>query len=262
MTVQFGRCGGFLLLWLILVEGLYAEDLDTVLIRHVGARGGLEAIQAISTLATDGVIDSLGTTTPFRVRRTRPGSIRIEMDFDEGTMIQAYDGENAWLVDSLSGESKAKLMEDGPAASLIMQSAFDGVLIQHEELGAQVELAGREQIRGEDMWRLEVHFDTGNQQTIFLGAMDHLVRHKRISRKQGKKTFEVTTTFEDYRPVKGVQMAHRVVSQTVINQWFDATSRSSDRRPLVITTYNRIEAGVEIDPLIFSMPSTQSEIKH
>ena len=219
------------------------SELDRVLAMHYEARGGLEKLRAIQGARATGTMLVQGMEAPFTIHLRRPNQVRVEGDFGGMTLIQAFDGEQAW--GQQPGQPKPAAFEGDLAAAQAADAALSSPWFEYRQPGYQVELAGREEIESGEAWKLVVTAPGGVTQQVFIGTEDGLEK-KRVSQADfGFGLEDTATRFEDYREVDGLMLAHR---QILVS--------SMSEMPLTLDSY---EINPEIDPDIFFMPGQMAD---
>jgi len=196
-----------------LTAGVQAQTLDSLIARHVEARGGMQRLEAIQTLRMSGRAIAGPGREALVTREVRPpGRIRTEFAFQGVTAVYACDGSRCWSVAPLSGSFEPELMSELDSSAAIAQSDILGPLVNWEAKGHSVELLGKEKIDGRETFKLKVTLSGGAVQTNYLDAESALLVRRETTRTLGGRTIEVETTFSDFRPVGGVVFPHSVRS--------------------------------------------------
>ena len=87
------------------------DPLDSLIARHVEARGGMERLEAIESIRMTGRAIAGPGRQALVTREVRPpGRIRTEFVSQGVTAVYACDGSRCWFVDPLSGVFDAELM--------------------------------------------------------------------------------------------------------------------------------------------------------
>lgn len=220
------------------------SELDRVMALNYEARGGLEKLRALSSVRATATMSLPGMEIPFTVLMGRPNRMYIEGDFGGGMLlIQAHDGEQSWS--QVPGEPRPSALEGELAAAIASDAAVNAPWFEYGESGYETELAGREQLAGgEEVWKLVVDGPAGPVQ-MFIGAEDGLEK-KRISRADfGMGVEDTTTTFEDYREVGGLMVAHRQTAATGMGDF--------------VLVFDSFEIDPELDPDVFFMPGQTAD---
>lgn len=193
--------------------GVRAETLDSLIARHVEARGGTERLEAIRTVRMSGrAIAGPGREALVTREVWPPGRIRTEFAFQGVTAVYACDGSRCWSVAPLSGSFEAELMSEADASIAIEQADILGPLVDWKAKGHSVELLGRETIDGREAFKLRLNLSGGGVQTDYLDAESALLVRRETTRTLGGRTLDLETTFSDFRPVGGVMFPHSIKS--------------------------------------------------
>ncbi len=219
-------------------------ELDRILAAHHEARGGLERLRAAVSVRAAATMTFQGMEAPFTVLLRQPNQTRMDGDFGGMALIQAFDGEQAW--GQQPGQAGPAVIEGDGAAAMAADAGLNVLgLVDHEQRGYEVELAGREEIKSGEAWKLVVTAPNGIVQQMFIGVEDGLEK-KRVSQADlGFGLQEVTTTFEDYREVDGLMMAHLHTLRSPMGEM-----------PLA---FHSFEINPEIDPDVFYMPGQAAD---
>ena len=189
------------------------ETLDGLIARHLEARGGRERLEAIETLRASGRAMAGPGRQALVTREVRaPGRIRTEFTSQGVTAVYACDGVQCWYVDPFSDVFEAKLMPAADASLAMEQADIVGPLVDWQAKGHSVELLGTETIDGRQAYKLEVTLSGGGVQIDYLDAESALLVRRESTRTLRGQTFEVETTFGDFRAVDGVLFPHSVRS--------------------------------------------------
>jgi len=193
--------------------GVRGETLDSLIARHVAARGGMERLEAIQTVRMSGRATAGPGKEALVMREVRaPGRIRTEFAFQGVTAVYACDGSRCWYVAPLSGSFDAKLMSEADTSLAIEQADILGPLVNWKAKGHSVELLGKEAIDGQETFKLKVTLSGGGLQILYLDAESALVVRRVRTWTLGSEAVEVETTFSDFRSVGGVVFPHSIKS--------------------------------------------------
>ncbi|HEX7981533.1 MAG TPA: hypothetical protein VF461_23175, partial [Gemmatimonadaceae bacterium] len=162
--------------------------------RYIAARGGLEKMRAIRTLAFRGPPRPNGK--PGRqILRARPFYLSIGSEGNDGSPWEAYDEYGL-----------QPRVTDAPGAALRHTAYFDDPLVMSLEPGWGIELTGTERIGDRDTWRLRVRYPDGFTSESFVDKENWLLVARRITAPVHAFAEPVTSqaVFGDWRAVNGV----------------------------------------------------------
>ena len=93
------------------------------------------------------------------------------------------------------------------------QADIDGPLVDWQDKGHEVSLAGNEEVDGADAWRLDVDLADGDRLVIWLDAERFLDLKWQVHTQRDGQPVQIDIAMSDYRPVDGLTVAHRLEQQ-------------------------------------------------
>lgn len=212
------RCNSLALLLALASAGVHfactePDPLDSLIARHVEARGGLERLEAIETLRASGRAIAGPLREALITREVRPPDrIRTEFVYQGVTAVYACDGARCWFVDPIAGSFEPELMSEPDANEAIEDADLVGALVDWKAKGHSVELLGNESVDGREAFKLKVTLAGGGVRTDYLDAETALLVRREATETIRGRTVEVATTYSDFRDVEGVVFPHRIRS--------------------------------------------------
>jgi outer membrane lipoprotein-sorting protein len=215
---------------------------DEIIAKNLQAKGGAEKWQAVKSVKMTGKMTAQGSEMPLTVYAMRPNFNRQEIVLPAGKAIQAFDGTTAWVVNPMLGMDTPQVVPE-PAAEFTKQSAdFDGALINYKGKGNVIELVGKEQLEGKDVYHLRVTAKGGPLQHYLLDATTglELRTSTQIELGNGQKQ-TLTSTMSNYKAVDGIMIPHTV-------------TQTAGERQLLQWTITSVEFNAVPDASIFQLP--------
>ncbi|MDZ7292911.1 MAG: outer membrane lipoprotein-sorting protein [candidate division KSB1 bacterium] len=223
-----------------------AQTVDELISKNLEARGGMEKLKAATSMKMSGKMLFQGMEAPFTIYAARPNSVRIDMTLQGKTMVQAYDGQTAWMIMPFMGSTDPEKMPEEASKEIQEQADFDGPLVDYKEKGHTVELIGKEDLEGTEVYKLKVTLKNGDVRYVYLDGETFVeLKWTGIRKRQGAE-FEVDTYLSDYKPVDGLVFPHAIESKVkgqTMNQM----------------TVEKIELNVPVDEAMFKMPAKTTE---
>jgi hypothetical protein len=217
---------------------------DSLIARHIQARGGDAAMAAIHTLDMRGTMRPPGFSADLDYREViaRPGSVRIEVTLQGLTPIQAYDGEHGWQIQPFQGRKDPEALSSDDDKSLEEEADFEDALTTSKARGAVVANLGEVDVDGGPTYALRVDLKNGDQETYYLDPESYLT--VRVLTRQLKRGAEslTQTDYGDYEKVDGVYFPFEVDS---------GPKGASDMQRI---TYRSIKANTPVDLAMFKEP--------
>ncbi|MFQ6083861.1 MAG: outer membrane lipoprotein carrier protein LolA [Candidatus Aminicenantia bacterium] len=233
----------FIMLVLGLIVGPFAfsQTVDEIIDKNLETKGGLEKIKAIQSVKITGKVIAQGVEMPMVMWNKRPNMIRMETTFQDKKIVQAYDGEKAWWIMPFLGSEDPQEMTGLQAEAMKDQADFDGPLVDYKEKGHKVELLGKEDMAGTEVYKLKVTKKDGKEIYYYLDTEYCIELKQSMQREYQGTELQVETILADYKPVKGIMIPHSI--ETRVNGQTQAQ-----------ITIESVEFDVDIDDSLFKMP--------
>ena len=217
------------------------QTVDGLIEKNIDAHGGARRLKAIKSTRATGKIEMQGISAPVTIITKRPNLARVEINLRSGPYIEAYDGQTAWRVNSLTGSHAPEPMSGEDARDILETADMEGPLVDYKRKGHRVELLGRENVEGVDAYKMKLTLKSGDVKHIYLNSRTYLEVKQITRRLDHGVEIEVEVYYADYKPVDGILIAHsyeaRVEGQTV-----------------QLTTIEKVEINSHINDDIFKMP--------
>lgn len=221
-----------------------SKPLDDIVARGVAAAGGEKTLTAVTSERMSGkIILASGVSAPLTVELKRPNKIHTEIAFPKGTFIQAYDGVSGWEVNTFVGKNTPIAMSPAEAKEVAETADMDGPLVQWKKKGSRLVLAGRENVGGNDAFKIGVTLADGNVRTLYLDARSYQKVKWEGELDRGGKKILFESFFSDYRKVDGIPFPFRIRS--------DAGEQGRGQE----IVFNKIEVNPVIPDSEFALPA-------
>lgn len=233
-----------LLVAALCLAGLSRADTAGDLARiHVEAIGGKARLAALKSMRATGLVAVNGSVVRFTMTAARPNKVRVETDNGGRTLVQGTDGvEPPWEFDTGSWPPKYRSMPENVAGTFVADAEFDDPLVAAASRGYTFDYAGEFNAEGRKLLRVLVTRKLSDTFSVFLDPNTYFIVMRADQRTTvGGRKVHVVTHFDDFRPVDGVLLPHRI--SVVI-----------DGRLNQQTRIERIEANPELKEGLFSRP--------
>lgn len=220
-----------------------AQTVDEIIAHYIKTSGGMEKIQAVSTLRRSGKFTGGGGFEAVVLQENKRGtSVREEFSLQGMTGINAYDGKTGWKIEPWNGKKDPESLGEEEMKSILEDSDFDGPLVNYKQKGNKVEFVGMDQFEGTDTFKLKVTLANGDVYFYYLDTDYYVpikVDTKRVIRGAER---EYETALGDYKEVAGWFLPYSI----------ETNAKGSQDKSKVV--YDKIEANVPIDDGRFRMP--------
>jgi len=217
-----------------------AQDLDKILDQHFDAIGQ-KHLKKVKSIQATGKAVMMGMENPFQMISKRPNLIQVTVEFQGAKIIQAYDGETAWMINPMMGSADPIDVTGPEADGLIESGDMDGQLWNYKEKGHQLELEGTEEVDGSEAYVLKLTKKNGNIDYYYMESESYLIlKIKSKTMVNGSET-EAEGLLSNYQEVDGYVMA------------FTIEQKYGGQTAMTIMM-DEVKTNVEVDDSIFSKP--------
>jgi hypothetical protein len=230
------------LVFLFYFSGIAQEmNLDEILAKYHQTIG-TAVVKEWKTLIMTGKTTAQGMEFPVTIYMKRPEKIRVEVQIQGNKMLQVFDGLAGWSIAPWSGSSDPQDMTPDEVKGMKEQADFEGALFNWKEKGHKVELIGKEDMDGTQVYKIKVVRADENIETYFIDAENFVpLKIVSVTKIQGNDT-ESEAYPGNYKEVNGAMMPF-----TIENKYKGQTVSH-----VVIDTY---EINKEIDDNLFVKPA-------
>jgi outer membrane lipoprotein-sorting protein len=230
-----------------------AQDmtLDEVLENHFETIGQ-DKLSEVQTFKMTGKQMMQGMEFPFTVYVKRPGKIRVEVEIQGNTMVQAYNGEEGWMINPFAGSMDPQDVNEDQLKQFKEQSDIDGKLFNWKEKGYEVELVGKEDMEGTEVYKIKLtekpenEGEEGDVTYYFIDADSFVILKATAKRTVQGQQIEVDNFQSNYKQVDGI--AFSFAMETKMNG--NTVSQM---------TIEEVKLGEDIDDAIFERPVKKEE---
>jgi hypothetical protein len=224
-------------------QAMTAEELVT---KNVAARGGMDKLQAIKSLRLEGrlFIGGLGAEVEAQQMYKRPASYRFEATLQGLTLVQSYDGTEAWRIFPFQGRKDPERLSADDAKEFAEQADFDGSWVDAAAKGNQLEYLGSEDVDGTEAHKLKITLKNGDVEYAWFDPDAFLVIRTLRQRSVRGVIQREETNYSDYEQVNGAWIAFAT-----------STGQPGDTQRSKFTV-DKGEANVELDAATFAFPAS------
>lgn len=225
----------------IIVQAQTAEEL---IAKNLEAKGGMQAIKAITSLKMTGKFQQGTFTATTEQDQKVPDDLRQTITIQGMTAVQAYDGKTGWQIQPFGGRKDPEMLGEDDLRDMVESADFYGPLVDYQQKGNRIEFLGKDTVDGDDALRLQVTLKNGDILNYYLDPDTFLeIRVEKQMFIRGAVRDSVTD-MGAYKKVAGVYFPFSFASFPKNNP----SNRSE-------VTFEKIEANVPLNDTLFLMPS-------
>lgn len=207
------RFAGLLITLLIglAVPGLRADRADDIARIHIEAIGGRMRINLVTTLAATGRVEIDGREMNFRLLAERPNRLWMETEFAGRRLVQGTDGESPpWQFNPDDQPVMVTRLTGQQARDFAADAEFDDPLVDYAERGYVLDYAGEATVDGRKVLKLLVTRRLVDSYFLLVDAETYFITRRVTPEVRGGLEVVRETIYDDFRPVGGVIMPHRI----------------------------------------------------
>ena len=246
MQISCLRLGTWLVASAFIVSAsAQAMSADELVAKNVAARGGMEGIGAIKSLRLQGKMHIAGFGVDIDASQSykRPGAYRFEGTLQGMTMVQSYDGKEAWRIFPFQGRKDPERTSADDGKQLAEQADFEGGWVNAAAKGNKLEYLGSDDVDGTDAHKLKVTLANGDVEYVWFDPDAFLVIRTLKQRTVRGVEQREESDYSDYEKVNGTYVAFATSSGNVGD-----TQKST-------FTVEKAEANVALEDSWFAFPA-------
>ncbi len=220
-----------------------SQTAEELVNKNIEAKGGMDKIKAIKTWRMTGELIVSGITATAGQENMRPNLVRETISLQGMTAVQAYDGSTGWQIQPFGGRKDPELMGEDDMRDLLIDSDFDGSLVDYKAKGNTVEYLGHDVVDGDDALRLKVTLKNGDIIYYYLDPDTYLEIRKETQEFIRGSVRENASDLGSYKPIGGVMYPFSI-----------ASGPKNDPTSWQTVTVQKIEVNVPLDASDFALP--------
>lgn len=224
----------------------FSQTADDLVNKNIEARGGMDKIKALQTIRiTAKQVAPGGFTLALVEENKRPNMVRTAFSLQGMTGVEAYDGSVGWRIRPFGGKKDPQLMGEDDMKDLLIDSDFDGPLVDYKAKGNTVEYLGHDTVDGDDALRLKVTLKDGDIIYYYLDPDACLViREERQEFIRGSVR-ENASEMGSYKPINGVMYPFSI-----------SVGPKDDPSSWSTITVNKVEVNIPLEDSDFAVPAS------
>jgi hypothetical protein len=192
---------------IVLPFSVYSQSLDEILKSHFEAINQEKLLKA-KTLVAKGKALQMGVELPFTQIQKRPAKTYLEIEIQDMKLIQAFDGETGWTIEPWTGSSDPRDMGGQELKNIRQQANMDGDLYDWKNKGYELELVGKEELEGSEVFNLKLSKNEGDIYNYYIDAEAFVILKLKSRVNVEGNMIETETILSNYKPVEGIILPH------------------------------------------------------
>lgn len=217
---------------------LQAQDLEQVLKKHFEAVGQ-DRLLKVECMVSNATVMQMGMELPVVIKYKRPNKFRTEVNIQGQSIVQAFDGTDGWQIIPMVSPDPTDLVGE-QLKQAAEQADIDGQLWNYKEKGSTVELTGKEDMEGTEVYHIKLTTKDSDVQNYYIDAETYLLLKVKSTLNIQGQEIEAENIMGNYRNFDGIVMPMSIESK--------AMGQSSQ---IVINT---VDFNVTLEDSVFTRP--------
>jgi hypothetical protein len=222
-----------------------AQTVDEVITKHIAAMGGKEKLAALQTVKYTSSLDMQGMKIPIVLTIVNNKALRSDVTFQGMTQVSVMKDGAGWYISPFQGKTEPEKMNEEMLKQSQEQTDIAGPLFNYKEKGNTVELVGKEEMEGTEVFKIKIILKNGNTAYQFIDATSYLLLKEVRKQKLQDKEVESETLYSNYKMVEGVNFP------------FSIEIRNVGESAGQVMTVESVEVNLKVDDSIFAMPAAK-----
>jgi outer membrane lipoprotein-sorting protein len=184
--------------------GLGAQSVDEIVANYFEVIGGEAKWKALSSTRMEGKMAMQGFEFPGVMLAKFPNKQRVEVNVQGMSIVQAFDGKDAWWINPLAGSADAQQMPDDMSESFKKQE-FQPAILDYKQKGHALSFEGVAEVEGTKANVLKLTKQNGDVELYYFDTEEKVLIMTKVPMSTGPMKGVFTETYySDYQEVDGL----------------------------------------------------------
>jgi hypothetical protein len=179
--------------------GMFSQNLDEIVKKHIDAIGGKDNWSKVKSLRMEGLVKANGAEVKITITQVDKKAMRQDISVMGMNGYSILTNTEGWSFMPFAGQTKpeamtaddVKMSQDG----LYLQDDF----ITYKELGKKLELIGKDDVDGTECFKLKMTDKDGQETSYFIDPSNYYVIKQTTKFKADGKEMEASTQYGNYK---------------------------------------------------------------
>ncbi len=221
---------------------LSAQTVDQIIAKHIEAMGGTAKLEALKSVRIAAQMKAMNVEIPVTTTIIQNQGFRTETTMQGMTIVQVVNGTTGWMINPLTGQTKATAMPEDAVKPLSGQTDLTG-LYNYQAKGYTLKLDGEENLDGARVYKITATLKNGVKQVNYISKDTYYILKIVASLPIEGQNVVTESKQSDFRKIDGITFPF---SNEV------TTSAMPDMN--MLNKIISVEVNPKISPTIFDMP--------
>ncbi|MFM7358479.1 MAG: hypothetical protein ACKO1T_07865, partial [Sediminibacterium sp.] len=188
----------------------FSQSADEVIGKYIDAIGGKAKWNSLNSLRVEGQIEVQGVTIPFTMNALNNKGTRMDAEFQGMKMIEIVTPTAGWAMNGFQGQSSLQPMSEEDLKTKADDLELVDQLIDYATKGHSVELLGKDEVDGNEYFKLKLTTKKGNEKVHFIDTKTFLIYKTETTVKVNGQEVKQEVKLLDYQTLEnGIKMAFK-----------------------------------------------------
>jgi len=230
----------------IACAAVHAQNIDEIISKYHENMGGLDKLKALNAMKLKGKMPTPMGEFSVVIYKKSPNLSRTEIDLQGQLMVQAFDGDTAWMINPMMGSNEPQKLECEMAKRIIDEAEVEDTCIDYVVKGNEVTLEGSDTIEGVECFKIKLVVNKNNEEdeSIQIYYLDKEL-YMPLLVKSWVNDMEINTYLSDYQEVEGGLIIAFKIEVEMAGQ------------PPQIISIDSVGVNEEMDDELFKFPASE-----
>ncbi len=225
----------------------FSQTAEEIINKHFEAMGGKDKLANLKTMKLLCSVEiAAGMKAPITMYFINNEAMRREVEVQGMKILAAVEGDSGWSINPMSGKKDAERMNADEIKESKDEMDLTGALFNYKEKGNTVELLGKEDMEGTEVYKLKITKKSGDIEYDYIDASTYLTLKETTTHKFNDKETTADVLYSDYRKAGDILFPFAMESRE---------AGASQGQTLIVET---VDVNPVIDRSIFKMPAPQA----
>jgi len=241
---KINRLGLLLLFIFIGIPNLVsAQNLDEIVAKHIAAMGGADKLSKLTGIRISAEMDIMNMKVPIITTIVQDKGFRSETTIQAMTIVQAINGNTGWVINPLTGQTKATALPEDAIKSMNAETDLTG-LYNYKQKGYTLALDGEEDLAGAKVYKVTMTLKNGVKRINYISKDTFYILKIIVQTTINGQEIKSENIQSDFRQVDGIYYPFTSEVTT--------SAMPGSKMAIRIST---LEVNPKIDESIFAMPN-------
>lgn len=177
----------------------FAQNAEEIVSKHLKAIGGEDKWKTLKTVKMAGAMSMQGMELPISVTQVHDKAMRMDLTIAGTSNYQIITKTEGWSYFPIQQQPKPEPMTADQLKMTQDQLDIQGELVDYKAKGSKIELVGKDDMEGTEVYKLKLTTKDGKEKTMFFDASNYyLIKESEKVEADGQE-IETAVTYSNFQ---------------------------------------------------------------